>query len=98
MSEMDFDQSISDSGVKSWRGMRRQVMGGLCCVVLRTPSKARENLVLTYLRAALASSNVIKRPIDINVCVKPTLGSPITGEDRGSPNAPEPFDAGIMTL
>src|SRR4051812_979391 len=79
ISGIGLDQSMSEDAEKSCRGTYFQVLAGLCCVTLRTPSIARANLDFTYFRHASASALVPKDPMVMNVWVTGTLRSSSRG-------------------
>lgn len=89
---------MSELGVKSWRGTYFQTSGVKCCVIFKTLSIARANLVLMYFNKFLASFSELKHPTLMNVSVEPTLGTPIIGAVRVSPNVPFPFPLGRKIL
>ena len=55
MSATDWDQSISEEEVKSWRGIRRHTCLGPFWVTFNAPSSAITNFVLIYFRIDSAS-------------------------------------------
>src|SRR5262245_44727433 len=80
-----FDQSMFEDAVKSGRGTYFQVLAGLCCVILSTPSIVLANLDLTYCRHACASASVSNEPMVMNVCVTATSGSSTVGLFNATP-------------
>ena len=66
--------------MKSCSGTCFQILAGLCCVIFKTPSSARANFDLMYLRHASAELSSSNAPIVMKVCVTATPGG-IRGDE-----------------